>query len=74
MIKNKKMIRLVLQEKKQNLIINDNNFPDKLDFITGKTFLNDVEIIRHVSLGSELLSDILSPFMKSSSLMGCLSG
>lgn len=43
-IKNRKMIRLVLQEKEPNAILNEDKFPDKLSIITGKTFLNDIEI------------------------------
>ena len=43
-IKHKKMIRLVLQEKKLAPILNEDVFSDKLDLITGKTFLNDVDI------------------------------
>lgn len=43
-IKNKKMIRLVLQEKDYNAILNEDKFPDKLDLVTGRTFLNDIGI------------------------------
>lgn len=43
-IKNKKMIRLVLKEKNSDSFFNEKDFPDKLDIITGKTFLHDVNI------------------------------
>ena len=42
-IKNKKMIRLVLKEKNSDSFFNEKDFPDKLDIITGKTFLHDVK-------------------------------
>lgn len=43
-IKGKKIIRLVLQTKEINAFFKDEEFPSKIDLITGITFLNKIDI------------------------------
>lgn len=43
-IKNKRMIRLVLQSQESREIFGDEDFPDKIDLINGVSFLNKVNI------------------------------
>lgn len=43
-IKNKRMIRLILQSQELREVLGDDDFPDKIDLINGISFLNKVNI------------------------------